>query len=174
MPRPSVPTLPTMTRSPSSRPDRTSAIPVASSTTPICTGFWATVSPSMVYTYGLPSSLWRIDAPGTTRACVIVRPTIRPDTHVPLLSTPAGFATCASFDVASVGGKARDLAGAPVAGVPCRHRGGELERVRAHHGEELRAARDVLPRLDIATLEHSVRRRDHSRITRLRRCRAYL
>src|SRR5688572_25168945 len=80
----------------------------------------------------------------------------------------------ASFDGARVGGEARDLAGAYVAGVPCRHRGRELERIRADHGEELRAARDVLARLDIATLEHSVRRRDHPRIARLRRCRAYL
>src|SRR5688572_30380840 len=43
-PRPIAPTLPTMTRSPTSRPDVTCTIPVASSTTPSCTGWCSTVS----------------------------------------------------------------------------------------------------------------------------------
>src|SRR5688572_15177673 len=43
-PRPIAPTLPTITRSPTSRPDVTCTMPDASSTTPNCTGWCSIVS----------------------------------------------------------------------------------------------------------------------------------
>jgi hypothetical protein len=49
-----------------------------------------------------------------------------------------------------------------------RHRGGELEHVAPHHGEQLRAARDAFAVLHVAPLDHAVHRREDARVARER------
>jgi len=92
MPRPSAPTLPTTTRSPSESPSSTSAMPARSSTTPSCTDAISIVLPSIRYTYGLPSSAdCRMAAAGTTSALGTTRLTTRPLANVPPLSVPSAL-----------------------------------------------------------------------------------